>query len=298
MLDSIKGFHIETTNICTLKCPGCARTQFIKSFPKQWKNKQLSLIDLKKFIDIDINKKIFNLCGNYGDTIYYDDLFNLIKWIKQNGGMVEIGTNGSYKNKKWWKELCSLLTFDDRIIFAIDGVPENFTNYRINADWPSIQEGIVESVKATQVIWKFIPFAYNQDHVAEAERMAKELGIHSFLVDPSDRWDEHTDQFKPTKLLGPRSEHVLQWDLHQDTTITPKCKTTNLEHYISAHGYYMPCCYVGDHRFYYSSEFYKNKKMYDISNITLTSVLENLETFYQSIEQNKLKYCTFNCPKT
>ena len=63
MLDSLKGFHIEPTNICTLKCPGCSRTQFINMFPKKWKNNQLNLDHLKKFIDIDISNKVFDLCG-------------------------------------------------------------------------------------------------------------------------------------------------------------------------------------------------------------------------------------------
>ena len=43
MLDNITGFTIEPTNICTLKCPKCSRTQFIEQFPRQWKNKQLNL---------------------------------------------------------------------------------------------------------------------------------------------------------------------------------------------------------------------------------------------------------------
>jgi len=297
MLDLIKGFHLETTNICTLQCPGCARTRFIKNFPTRWYNKQLNLTNLKNFLDIDIKSKIFNLCGNYGDTIYYNDLFDLVKWIKQNNGIVAIGTNGSYKSKKWWNELCSLLSFDDHIIFAIDGTPENFTNYRINADWPSIKDGIEVSTKFTKVSWKFIPFEYNQFDIDKAEAISKDLGVHSFIVDPSDRWNEDTVNFKPDTLLGYRTEHVINWLPEKKTTITPKCKTTHFEHFISAEGYYMPCCFVADHRFYYASEFYKNKKSYDISNTTLTSVLENLESFYQAIEETKLKYCTFNCPK-
>ena len=297
MLDSIKGFHIEPTNICTLKCPGCARTRFIEAFPDHWKNKNLSLTNLKKFIDININKKIFNLCGNYGDTIYYDDLFNLVKWIKQNGGTVIIGTNGSYKTKDWWKELGSLLNFDDRIIFAIDGTPNSFKNYRINADWKSIEIGITTSVEFTNVSWKYIPFSFNEEEIGVAEEMSKNLGMHSFIVDPSDRWDEYTDHLKPKKLLGNRTEHVITWSSDQKTTIAPKCKITDSMHFISADGYYMPCCFVGDHRFYYTSEFYKQKSKFKISNTTLSQVLEYLENFFNTIETEKPKFCTFNCPK-
>jgi hypothetical protein len=47
MLDTLKGFHIEPTNICTLKCPRCARTKFIEKFPQKWKNSNLDLQDLQ-----------------------------------------------------------------------------------------------------------------------------------------------------------------------------------------------------------------------------------------------------------
>jgi MoaA/NifB/PqqE/SkfB family radical SAM enzyme len=99
MLEYIKGFHIEPTNICTLKCPRCSRTKFNSQYPKKLKNKQLDLESLKKFIDIDITNKLFNLCGGYGDPIYYDSLFPLIDWIKNNNGVISLSTNGSYKTK-------------------------------------------------------------------------------------------------------------------------------------------------------------------------------------------------------
>ena len=39
MLDQLQGLHIEPTNMCTLKCPRCSRTEFIETFkPKDWDN--------------------------------------------------------------------------------------------------------------------------------------------------------------------------------------------------------------------------------------------------------------------
>jgi len=295
----IKGFHIEPTNICTLKCPRCARTEFINKFPSRWKNKQLNLEDFKKFIDIDISNKVFNLCGNYGDPIYYNQLFEMILWLKQNGASVVINTNGSYKTQNWWKELCSIIDFNDGIVFAIDGTTENFTNYRVNADWDSIAIGIQEAVKYTNTTWKFIPFAFNEHEIEKAKKLSTNLGIQSFHVEPSHRWESSDDLLKPKNLVNQKSEHVINWVKYtdKDFIIDAQCKKTHVEHYISAEGYYMPCCFVGDHRFYFSSEFYKNKEKYDIRNSTITSILENLTDFYSSIEDNKLKYCTFNCPK-
>jgi hypothetical protein len=44
---------------------------------------------------------------------------------------------------------------------AFDGSPENFTEYRVNADWDSILVGIEECVAGpATVIWKYIPFSF------------------------------------------------------------------------------------------------------------------------------------------
>lgn len=296
MLEDLQGFQIETTNICTLKCPKCARTEFLNKFPSRWKNKQLNFNDLKKFIDIDIKNKNFILTGNYGDPIYYRHLIDLVNWIKIHDGKVLIYTNGSFKDKKWWQDLCSPLTKEDSIYFAIDGIPDNFTNYRINADWPSIKLGIEQVVKNTTAIWKYIPFAFNEDNIDEAKKIATDLGM-TFFVDPSDRWTPQSDALKSNKFTGARYEHIINWYSNRENAVEAQCKKSNNEHFISADGQYMPCCYVGDHRFFYQSEFYKNKKQYDISTTTISEVLHKLTNFFDTIEKQELKYCQLNCPK-
>lgn len=297
MLDQLEGIVLEPTNICTLKCEKCPRTDFINRFPNKWINKQLNLDHLKTFIDIDIKSKLFTVSGTSGDPIYYNNLFELISWIKYNGGVVHIETNGSYKSREWWKKLCSLLDINDAIVFAIDGIPENFTTYRINADWASIKVGIEEAVKTTRAAWKFIPFAFNEDSINEAKKISMELGMHSFYLDPSSRWSGNDDPLKPKFYVDKRFDHVLQWVPKSNVEIDPKCKKNNKEHFILADGFYVPCCVVADHRFYYTSEFYKNKEKYDISKTTLTQVLEKSKEFYATLEEQNLKVCTFTCPK-
>ena len=297
MINDIKGFHIEPTNICTLKCPRCARTKFIEQFPKKWINHQLDLDKLKQFLDIDLTDKKILLCGNYGDPIYYDKLFELISWIQIKGGNIHIITNGSYKKEEWWKELAKILREIDSITFSIDGTPDNFTQYRINAEWKSILLGIKEMTKGSaKTIWKYIPFSYNIDGIEFSRNLSKELGITEFIVDPSDRWDSDSDWLKPTELVNDRYKSIVKWRNKESLEINPKCINNKTYHYISANGFYMPCCFVGDHRFYYKSEFYKKRYNYDISNTTISQILKTDE-FYSSIEKNKYDYCTFNCPK-
>jgi len=294
----IKGLHIEPTNKCTLKCPRCSRTEFIEQFPNSWTNKELDLEAFKEFFDLD---NIFiNICGVYGDPIYYSKLLELVQFLKSKKCKLQIATNGSYQSEEWWKQLGQLLDSDDDVVFAIDGLPNNFTEYRINADWDSIKIGI-DSLKELPVTlsWQYILFKYNEDTVNEAEQLSRELGFDRFFVIPSARFDNDNDPLIPTLGRDTISKSKIQWKQNKDIEIDPKCKQENNYHFISADGQYTPCCHSYEHRFYFKSEFWKNKDIYDITKTTLSKLLNNEKTinFYSNLETTKPEYCKFNCPK-
>jgi len=298
MFDNVKGFHIETTNVCTLKCPRCPRTEFLDTFgTKNWSNKHLNLEHFKNFLDIDITNITFNLCGNNGDPIYYTDLVPMVAWLKSKNAQVNIITNGSYRTVKWWNELSALLTSDDIVTFSIDGLPENFTKYRINADWKTIEQGIaVMAQSTTQLIWKYIPFAFNEHNIEQAKLLSEQLGFDKFLISLSDRWQEN-DEYRPKNFVGQRETSIMHWYGNRNSMISPDCKNNNNEHFITADGFYTPCCYSADYRWYYKSEFYKQQENYDISKNTFSEILNRSKEFFDTIETTKPQYCTFNCPK-
>ena len=297
----ISGFHIETTNICTLKCSGCARTRFIDQWPQHWKNHSLDIDELLKFINIDLSGKKILLCGNYGDPIYHPNFIELVIRLKSRGANISITTNGSYQKQNWWEQLVSNLTPADTITFSVDGTPENFTKYRINADWESIQTGMkVVANSSCNSTWKYIPFSYNQNNIEEVQQLSTKTGIKNFRVEFSDRFDEQTNSLKPdNSLVGSRYVAQVQWKFNNNnnSTVSPKCHQGQ-DHFITAEGYYSPCCYLADHRFYYKTPFGKNKQQFDIRQHTLTEILEHPRTieFYQTLDQQP--GCQYNCPKT
>ena len=299
----ITEFHLEPTNICTLKCEGCARTRFIGQWPQHWHNHSLDIDQLLYFLDVDLSTKTINLCGNYGDPIYHPDFINFVKRLKETNVTLSIITNGSYKKKEWWQELTELLSTQDKIIFSIDGLPENFTQYRKNANWESIQTGIEASVASQcQTHWSYIPFSFNEDSIDQAKQLASQLGMDQFVINPSDRFDEKTIQLLPksAEFIGSRFNSQQQWKtnerktIYNNTSINPKCHNGN-QHFITADGFYSPCCYLADHRFYYKTQFGKNKKQYDIRNSTLTELLARTEVveFNQTLGQQS--GCQYNC---
>jgi len=297
---NITGFHIEPTNMCTLKCAGCARTRFIDQWPQHWRNQNLSITALTQFLDIDITGLSVDFCGDYGDPIYHPEFIEMVRAVKQRGARVTITTNGSYHKADWWQELCNHLDGVDIIRFSIDGLPDNFTQYRKNADWESIKVGIDVCRKNTvQLVWKFIPFAYNYCQIDQAQQLATNLGMQ-FALDASDRFDAVTMHYRPpAEFLRSRShvqEQVKQGIQH---TVTPKCSNGRM-HYISASGHYVSCCYLADHRFYYKTDFGKNKQSYQIDQTTLTQLINQsrMVEFYQSIDTSPHIACQFNCPTT
>jgi organic radical activating enzyme len=298
MIDTISGFHIEPTNICTLKCPGCARTRFIEQWPQHWRNHSLDVNKLLQFLDIDLTGKRIGLCGNYGDPIYHNDLIDFVKKLKACGATLSITTNGSYKTQQWWNELVDNLTSADIINFSVDGTPDNFTNYRVNADWNSIQVGMEVVAKAScDSSWKYIPFSFNQQDIESVEKLSNNIGIKNFRVELSDRFDEQTHELIPDlSLLGSRYVPQVNWKSNRSNSkVNPKCQS-NKEHFITAEGYYSPCCYLADHRFYYKTPFGKNKRQYDIRRHTLSEILQQPQTveFYQTLNQQS--GCQYNCP--
>ena len=299
-VNEIQGFHIEPTNMCTLKCPGCARTRFIEHWPQHWHNRNLDINDLLHFLDIDLTGKKFSLCGNYGDPIYHPQMIELVQRLKYKGAIVSITTNGSYKDASWWQALVELLDYSDRIVFSVDGSPANFNKYRINGDWESIRSGMEIVAKGTcNSVWKYIAFAFNENDIEPTRELSRRIGIKQFNLDRSDRFDSQTADFQPinVELLGDRFQAQQQFKNNEKLRVNPKCVKNNNEHFITAEGFYSPCCYVADHRFYYKTEFGKNKKIYNIKDITLTEVLNKPEVvdFYNNLQN--ISACQYNCPK-
>lgn len=287
---NVTGFNLDITNKCTLKCSGCARTRFIQQFPKHWTNTSLQLEQVAKFIDIDLNNLLVSFCGTYGDPIYHNDFLDFIQYFKDCGANISISTNGSYKSQAWWSSLNDLLDPTDIVIFGVDGTPENFTQYRENADWPSIKTAM-QTLVTPHTIWQYIPFSYNINSIAQAEHLCTELGVKEFYLMPSSRYDEQTDWLKPEPVKFVDIKYQ-----HGQTEVNAKC-SDGKQHYISASGHYMPCCFIDDHRFYYKTHWGKNKKGYDIQTTTFSEILNQKTTvdFYNSLNQHSV--CQFNCPR-
>jgi len=305
LLNDLDGLHIELTNLCTLKCSGCLRTHTISKWPQHWKNHSLELNVLAKFLDIDLQGKTVTLCGNTGDSIYHPEFHSFVEYFKQHGAKLRIFTNGSYRTKEWWDKTVSYLDSADTVVFSVDGLPENFTQYRINADWKSIHIGMQTCIQAAcKTIWKYIPFNFNEHNIADAEKLSQQMGFDVFKIEKSSRFDQRNGvdyqlmSFKPNsnQHIDARYQQQTEWKNNQrNFDLDPACNDKR-SHYISADGFYSPCCFVADYSWYYKTDFGKNKKMYSIADRTMTELFQQkeLNEFYNNLNNHSV--CHFSCP--
>jgi len=279
--------HIETTNRCTLKCPACPRTVWQNLIKQPIQKADLNLNHLKNFINCKSGESFekLTLCGDYGDTIYYPDLFKMIKMFRHKA--FEIDTNGSYKTRKWWTELNSLLTKDDTVVFGIDGLGEENTKYRVNANWESIETAVdVLSKGPAKLKCQTLIFDFNHKKLDEIKEWAENKGMEWFSM--------KTMRFGLDKDIVPKNEQdILTKEMYKDEyeqkvpmEINPQCLPSCV---VTSDGYFMPCDWIRNPLTFYRSELYLQRKKWidrlKISNITLDDAYGVLEEWMENVKQ-------------
>lgn len=249
--------HIETTTRCTLACPACPRTTWHNITKQPVAKEDLDINVLETFLDCAGGRQIthFLLCGDYGDPIYYPDIFNLIERFRERVSF-SIITNGSRQTESFWNKLANLMTNNDRIVFAIDGLEDSNHLYRINSDWTSIMQGLnIMSKSSAQIHWKTIVFKFNYDRLAEIKNFANSKGA---------TWSaEKTHRYGNTDLEPPRDfveiNHSFQdrFVSSNQIEIVPRCEKE--AKVVTASGYLYPCDWIRNPKTLFKSQLWKQK---------------------------------------
>ena len=179
--------ELELTSKCTLKCYCCPRTKQADD-RERWDNGHLDVDKLLSVIDDKVTKLDF--AGAFGDGIYNPDAYKVIEFCKDKDIDFNFETNGSYVKDETWHKIAQAIPDPVQqrpanIVFSIDGPPDNFTKYRVNGDWDSIERGIrilTSAGKSTR--WKYIIFKYNSsfEDIKKAYDKAWELGMRQFML--------------------------------------------------------------------------------------------------------------------
>lgn len=229
--------HLESTDVCNLECPLCARTVD----PAFDKNKQhhLTIDQVRQHLsesDILGLEKMF-ICGNYGDPAagkYTLDLFRYFREINPN---ITLGMNssGSIRNTGWWTELAEILSQPrDYVVFSIDGLADTNHFYRVNSQWNKIMDNAGAFIHAGGgAHWDMLVYSYNEHQVEQAEQLARDLGFKWFRTKISKR---------PTTATLKMPSY---WQHSAANVGEISCQALKEQSvYIDAQGRISPCCWL------------------------------------------------------
>lgn len=290
---SIENLNIELTSKCALGCQRCARTLHKGTY--RITDIPLNLIKKRLHSDMLRNLDFIDLSGNYGDPIYYKDFFKALEFFKSNNCKVYIETNASGKDKIFWEQTVSILDSADIITFSVDGLEDTNSIYRMNAKWNDIQQAMkIVSASPIQAHWKFIVFKHNQHQIKKAKELSQDIGVSRFILVKSALFGEGFYNSEGMDPLMPEEKWVKSSSKNNQgnkqinsAKIHPKCLVNGM-HYISAEGYYFPCCWIG--HYHIAKTLFSENEMqslslhkYSLEEIFQSDVLKKLEYSWENI---------------
>jgi organic radical activating enzyme len=253
MIDSLQGFHIEPTNICTLKCAGCARTRFIDQWPQHWKNHSLDIDQLLTFLDVDLTNKQILLSGNYGDPIASSYINELVSIAKKYVKKIQIHTNGSLRNANWWHEFANQLAdIEHDVWFGIDGLEGVHEIYRQGTDFNKIMQNATSFIDAGgYATWQFIPYKHNEHQTKDCFKLSQKMKFKKFKLAKLYRKQTVAKHYKTGiefELLPADSLKLLTNINRPNTTVElHNCMHLSIPSvYMSANGKLSRCCYLSN----------------------------------------------------
>lgn len=272
--NELKQLHLEITNRCQASCPMCNRNFHGGMSNPLIKNADWTLQDFKDILTPSVLKHLqgFYFCGNFGDPIINSDLLDMCDYAtKENPNLnIAIHTNGSARTTAWWKDLAGVLPKDHRVIFALDGLADTHSLYRIGTDFNKILDNARAFIKAGgNAEWMFIKFKHNEHQVQAAEALAKEYGFKAFSVKNSSRfigepkYAVYDETGNTTHYIEPPSDNEMKFISHDvinnyksivDNSEIDCYVLRTKEIYIDFNRHVYPCCYLASVPYTYIDE--------------------------------------------
>jgi len=181
--EEIVAIHVEITNKCNARCPGCARTYQGKTHPSLENNlTEWSLERFKQVFPVEtfIDGKMFTLGGTVDEPMMHSQIYEIADYIISNNGSLEIFSNTGCNTAETFKKLGELSKQTNRLkmFFSVDGLEHTNHLYRINVKWNKVLENMTAYAKqGGHCEWHYLAFKHNIDDIDDAKILANSLGI-------------------------------------------------------------------------------------------------------------------------
>ena len=179
-----KEINLDLTNVCSLKCPGCARQKDFNGKPISGEE-----LDIKSWEMITDYFDNIIMCGQISDPTFHNNFHTLLEIALRKNVGLRISVAASFRSESWFTK-AFLLTkgHDVEWVFSIDGLPSDSHKYRINQDGEKLFKMMkICAAIGNKVTWQYIPFSYNENDIDTCMKMAKDINV-TFKKLISSRW--------------------------------------------------------------------------------------------------------------
>jgi len=175
--------QLDSSSRCNLRCPGCSRTKWLAD-GLVGDVRDMKMEHFKALVRHENKLDILSYNLSVSDPIFSGVFIEQLEYINtlKHRPRINISTNGSGRKEAWWLKLAKLLGPKDAVEFAIDGLEDTNHLYRVNSDWNSIMLGI-KTLRANwpgRIGWRYVIFEHNYHQVADAKKLAEQLGMRRF----------------------------------------------------------------------------------------------------------------------
>ena len=292
-----RAINIDAGVRCTLQCPACARTKRIKD-GKKIPGKDLTIEQFDKITDYF--KKV-SFCGTWSDPIFNKNFIEFLKICKHKNIYVEISTAASHKPVKWYEEAFNAYN-GACWVFGIDGLPEESHKYRKNQDGVKLFDMMLTArYYGLDVIWQYIVFDYNVNHMKKAKKIADSHKIDMLFIESSrlESKNSYTD-IEPVLLGDKEKTGLMGWNKLQDRKLKnnfkPKCLLTDRDLSFSSTGHILPCCWLNTSMKANHIDKLFSKKLH-IDNNTIQEIIDSNEwkNFFNKLENDSIDNLPATC---
>jgi MoaA/NifB/PqqE/SkfB family radical SAM enzyme len=304
--NELKQIHLEITNNCQASCPMCNRNINGGQENPLIKIRNWTLDEFKTVMSLEVLSQIqgYYFCGNFGDPMMNNNLIDMCSYSTSVAPNVHVAihTNGGARTVEWWESLARVLPINHRVVFALDGLADTHSLYRVGTNFDTVLRNASAFIKAGGIAeWVFIKFKHNEHQVDQARHLAEEYGFKHFtlknssrfIMEPKvnfmDRGGNVTHCIEPSTDIAMKfiDKKVIQAYKQIVSASTIECKSQKeKEIYIDAYGNLLPCCWLASVPYSYISPDESLEVRTEMLNQhhELVNSLGNINAFTQSVK--------------
>ncbi len=192
---------LELSSACQLDCPACPTAR--GDIARHLGARHLSIDDFRRFLDGHPQVGHVEL-SNWGELFLNKSLPDILRLAHERGVALS-ADNGTNLNTVREGDLEMLVKYRLRsLTCSLDGASQAvYSRYRVNGDFEHVIGHIREinrhkeryGSELPRLRWQFVAFGHNQHEIAEAKRLAGELGMEFYL---KLSWEDlYTEAFSP-----------------------------------------------------------------------------------------------------